>query len=87
MLCYDFVNMSQMSDSPLLDALTNIKALIGYEELSLLPLNTHIPLLFTLRTLVHLQLPLRCSLPIAKTSLFSARLYSYLLLKTKPLTI
>jgi hypothetical protein len=76
-----------MSDSPLSDALTDIEAPIGYEELNLLPLNTHIPPLSTSRTPVNLQLPPRRSLPVAKTSLFSARLYSRLLLETEPLTI
>lgn len=71
-----------MSDSPLLDAPTDIEAPIGYQELNLLPLNTPILLLSTLRTPVYLQPPLQYSLPITKTSLFSTRLYSRLLLST-----
>lgn len=76
-----------MSDSPLPDALTDTEAPIGYQELNLPPLNTPILPLYTSRTPVHLQPPLQHSLPVAKTSLFSARLYSRLLLETEPSTI
>jgi hypothetical protein len=76
-----------MSDSSLSDALTDIEAPISYEELSLPPLNTSISPLSTSRTPVNLQLPPRRSLPVTKTSLFSAKLYSRLLLETEPSTI
>ena len=79
-----------MSDSSLSDALTDIEALISYEEPTLPLLNTAIPppsppSASTIPVL--LQPPPRRSLPITKTSLFTARLYSRLLLETEPVTV
>ena len=72
-----------MSDSSLSDALTDIEALISYEEPTLPLLNTAIPP----PSASTLQPPPRRSLPITKTSLFTARLYSRLLLETEPVTV
>jgi hypothetical protein len=76
-----------MSDSSLSDALTDIEDLTSYEEPTLPLLNTPISPPYASTIPVCLQPPLRRSLPITKTSLFTARLYSRLLLETEPVTV